>query len=163
MADIDEAVAEWHDDPTIVIPLHEYLGMTWDQYTRWAETGALPQGTPTRLDRPVTTTDEQLAKWGREAILDAIGDLAHDRMGLAEHLADLDAFDGLDDEAEAVLVDRFEEQIRRQRQFVAGWLDEVIREPRCQVALDDGSRCIEVATGKGPGGLVMHEHRFRNG
>lgn len=32
--DLDELVAEWHesDDPR---PLHEALGMTWEQYAEW--------------------------------------------------------------------------------------------------------------------------------
>lgn len=36
--DVAERIAEWHasDSP---LPLHEYLGMTWDQYHRWVQDG----------------------------------------------------------------------------------------------------------------------------
>lgn len=44
--DIHDAIAAWHDDPTDVGPLHEYLGMTWEQYKVWAETSVLPEGSP---------------------------------------------------------------------------------------------------------------------
>ncbi len=44
--DIHEAIAAWHDgdgDPEGK-PLHEYLGMSWDEYKVWAETSELPEG-----------------------------------------------------------------------------------------------------------------------
>lgn len=33
---LDDLVEEWHDndDPR---PLHEYLGMTWEQYSEWTQ------------------------------------------------------------------------------------------------------------------------------
>jgi hypothetical protein len=43
---IDARVAEWHQapigSPAAQVDLHEYLGMTWDQYQRWAATGEIP-------------------------------------------------------------------------------------------------------------------------
>ena len=45
--EIEQRVAEWHDadpgTPAARVDLHEYLGMTWEQYTRWASKGELPQ------------------------------------------------------------------------------------------------------------------------
>ena len=32
---LDDLVDQWHEDPTITVPLHEYLGMTWEQYAAW--------------------------------------------------------------------------------------------------------------------------------
>jgi hypothetical protein len=46
MSDIHEAIGQWHDDSTNKQELHEYLGMTWEQYARWAELGELPHGSP---------------------------------------------------------------------------------------------------------------------
>ena len=42
-SDIHEALREWHEMPGGP-PLHDYLGMTWEQYARWAEKGELPEG-----------------------------------------------------------------------------------------------------------------------
>ena len=33
---IDDWVGEWHDNASITGDLHDYLGMTWDEYSRWA-------------------------------------------------------------------------------------------------------------------------------
>ncbi len=42
--DIHEAIAAWHDHVDDgKTQLHEFLGMTWDQYKRWAEKGVLPE------------------------------------------------------------------------------------------------------------------------
>ncbi len=46
MSAIDDVVAAWHDDESITVPLHEYLGMTWDQYGAWFVSGVLPEGNP---------------------------------------------------------------------------------------------------------------------
>lgn len=46
MNDIDDAIAAWHDDETIAVALHEYLGMTWEQYGKWFVSGQLPDGSP---------------------------------------------------------------------------------------------------------------------
>lgn len=32
---IDAWISEWHRTPGTV-PLHEFLGFTWDEYARWA-------------------------------------------------------------------------------------------------------------------------------
>lgn len=34
--DIDDYISEWHKS-TSTLPLHEFLGMTWDEYGRWLE------------------------------------------------------------------------------------------------------------------------------
>jgi hypothetical protein len=33
----------WHDGSDNDLELHEYLGMTWEQYAVWAESGVLPE------------------------------------------------------------------------------------------------------------------------
>lgn len=35
--DVDLYISKWHDDPTTTLKLHEYLGLTWEEYKRWAE------------------------------------------------------------------------------------------------------------------------------
>lgn len=37
MSDIDDKVDEWHDNPELEMPLHEYLGMSWVEFVRWVE------------------------------------------------------------------------------------------------------------------------------
>jgi hypothetical protein len=34
--DIDDYISEWHES-TSSLTLHEYLGMTWEEYGRWLE------------------------------------------------------------------------------------------------------------------------------
>lgn len=45
--DINAHVVHWHDAPAgsdaAKVDLHEFLGMTWEQYARWAATGQLPE------------------------------------------------------------------------------------------------------------------------
>ncbi len=52
MSHIHEAIGQWHDDSTNKQELHEYLGMTWTEYARWAEKGELPEGSPFAGVRP---------------------------------------------------------------------------------------------------------------
>lgn len=33
----------WHDGPEDGVPLHAYLGLTWEQYRAWAERGGVPE------------------------------------------------------------------------------------------------------------------------
>lgn len=44
--EIDAWVMEWRrasiGSPAAKVDLHEYLGMTWDQYRHWAATGEIP-------------------------------------------------------------------------------------------------------------------------
>jgi hypothetical protein len=43
--EINDAIDEWHDAPTrrstchgsYLLPLHEWLGMSWDEYNRWVQ------------------------------------------------------------------------------------------------------------------------------
>lgn len=42
--DIHEAIAEWHENGPYGVPLHDFLGLTWEQYALWAEGGPLPKG-----------------------------------------------------------------------------------------------------------------------
>ena len=37
MTDLDDLIEEWHNTEGDGIPLHEFLGMTWDEYKRWVE------------------------------------------------------------------------------------------------------------------------------
>ncbi len=46
MSPIEIAVAEWDEDSTITMPLHEYLAMTESQYCRWLSSGEVPSGNP---------------------------------------------------------------------------------------------------------------------
>ena len=34
--EIDEFVDGWHDDENLNMELHEYLGMSWEEYSVWA-------------------------------------------------------------------------------------------------------------------------------
>ncbi|MHA7809286.1 MAG: hypothetical protein ACX933_05720 [Marinobacter adhaerens] len=34
--EIDDFVDRWHEDEDTDLELHEYLGMTWDEYSVWA-------------------------------------------------------------------------------------------------------------------------------
>lgn len=43
MRDLDEMVEEWHDGPDDGIELHEYLGLTWQEYKSWTETTVDPR------------------------------------------------------------------------------------------------------------------------
>jgi hypothetical protein len=40
--DIHHHIAVWHDGLDDGVPLHEFLGMSWDEYRAWAERGELP-------------------------------------------------------------------------------------------------------------------------
>lgn len=48
---IDDAVELWHESPEDGMELHEFLGMNWDDYATWVETGYLPQGWKFPKDR----------------------------------------------------------------------------------------------------------------
>lgn len=39
---LDDLVDRWHEDIGIVMPLHEYLGLTWAEYGHWVQTCQLP-------------------------------------------------------------------------------------------------------------------------
>jgi len=42
-ADIDDHIDWWHDGPALDgFSLHQFLGLTWEQYAAWAERGVLP-------------------------------------------------------------------------------------------------------------------------
>ncbi|WP_301123533.1 hypothetical protein [Mycolicibacterium fortuitum] len=43
--ELDVLVAEWHNtepEDGYSTPLHEFLGMTWDEYAEWTKTGIVP-------------------------------------------------------------------------------------------------------------------------
>lgn len=42
MSDLDDLVEQWHTSPDDDGPLHEFLGMTWEQYAEWTRTGIEP-------------------------------------------------------------------------------------------------------------------------
>lgn len=42
--ELDAAIDAWHEDLTVDIPLHEWLGWSWDEYTRWVEHSEVPRG-----------------------------------------------------------------------------------------------------------------------
>jgi hypothetical protein len=37
MHNINDAIHDWHDSPPGAMPLHEFLGLTWEQYKSWVE------------------------------------------------------------------------------------------------------------------------------
>jgi hypothetical protein len=40
---VDDAVDRWHRAPgELDVPLHEYLGWTWDEYAEWVASSVLP-------------------------------------------------------------------------------------------------------------------------
>ena len=41
MKNIDDKIELWHTG-TGDMPLHEYLGMTWDEYSEWVHTSIIP-------------------------------------------------------------------------------------------------------------------------
>lgn len=41
---MDDAIDAWHALPSPPCPLHEWLGMTWDEYRAWAENPAADAG-----------------------------------------------------------------------------------------------------------------------
>lgn len=46
MNDIHDAIGRWHEGDGYGVELHEYLGMSWDEYARWAESGLLAADSP---------------------------------------------------------------------------------------------------------------------
>lgn len=42
--DIHDGIAEWHEAPDDDTYLHDFLGLTWEQYVQWATGGVLPLG-----------------------------------------------------------------------------------------------------------------------
>jgi len=40
---IDDCIDLWHCGAAGDQPLHEYLGMTWEEYALWVETSQLPE------------------------------------------------------------------------------------------------------------------------
>jgi len=40
--DIDDWIDRWHDDRASGLQLHEYLGLTWPEFSEWVERRALP-------------------------------------------------------------------------------------------------------------------------
>jgi len=45
---LDRAIERWYGDAATGQELHEYLGMTWEQYLHWFATGELPENSPLR-------------------------------------------------------------------------------------------------------------------
>ena len=54
-ADIDDFIDDWHDGKTGVADLHDYLGLSWDEYGEWVKhEGALDRIVKARREgRPV--------------------------------------------------------------------------------------------------------------
>lgn len=44
--ELDSRIEAWHNAPSdshlASMPLHEYLGWSWEQYKRWVENGDIP-------------------------------------------------------------------------------------------------------------------------
>lgn len=41
---MDDLIGEWHDSPEDGRTLHEFLGLTWEEYGKWLQTNELPSG-----------------------------------------------------------------------------------------------------------------------
>lgn len=43
--ELEDKISTWHDAPSdshlASVPLHEYLGWSWEQYKHWVETGEI--------------------------------------------------------------------------------------------------------------------------
>lgn len=49
--ELDDMIDAWHESgPEEIRPLHEYLGMTWEEYGYNLETGKFPQAWLDRLE-----------------------------------------------------------------------------------------------------------------
>lgn len=53
--DIHDRIAQWHDGDGAGQELHEYLGLTWDEYKNWIQTGKISKG-----DELMDYTPEQI-------------------------------------------------------------------------------------------------------
>lgn len=40
---IDVLVDQWHETPGITVSLHDYLGLTWEEYGQWVRDCDLPE------------------------------------------------------------------------------------------------------------------------
>ncbi|EPH6499614.1 hypothetical protein ACS3FE_002303 [Vibrio cholerae] len=57
--EIDDFIDSWHDDEETTLELHEYLGMTWEEYSVWSTNpSVLPFILSARKNR--TTFDAEL-------------------------------------------------------------------------------------------------------
>lgn len=63
----------------------------------------------------MTITDERLAEIARDAVIEAVRDLAHDRVGHGDILGDADGidYDELDEDEQNALCERLEAEIRK--------------------------------------------------
>lgn len=43
MFNIHDRIDTWHETPNDGVPLHEYLGFTWDEYGRWVKGEMSPE------------------------------------------------------------------------------------------------------------------------
>lgn len=43
--DIEDYIDKWHERPDDGMPLHTYLGLSWDEYATWAAIDVLPENT----------------------------------------------------------------------------------------------------------------------
>lgn len=41
--ELDDLVDLWHEGAGGDLPLHEFLGMTWPEYSAWTKDGTLPE------------------------------------------------------------------------------------------------------------------------
>lgn len=44
VTNIHDAIELWYDLPEDDVALHQFLGLTWDEYADWVELGRLPEG-----------------------------------------------------------------------------------------------------------------------
>jgi hypothetical protein len=61
----------------------------------------------------VTITDERLAEIARDAVVEAVRDLAHDRVGHGDLLSDEDGIDLITSDEHEAICERLEAEIRK--------------------------------------------------
>lgn len=86
--DIDDAIDGWHDGPNEGRELHEYLGLTFEQYKKWVEKSELPPPTGPLRDQCFMCSERNcFIRIYRPGVMDEVA--CHDHIKDLEHHADL--------------------------------------------------------------------------
>jgi hypothetical protein len=100
----------------------------------------------------VSITDEQLQEIAEQRIADAIGDLAHDRMGLGEMLED--ELEGLSEEEQEAVMDRLEALFREPQPSRRAMLEVLATMRGLEVAEKAGGRFLSALAYQGAAELL---------
>jgi hypothetical protein len=71
--EIDALIAAWHDGPEDGISLHQYLGLTWDEYKTWVYQGLGAVHWPRPLD-----TNRSMVPMSGNALRRSCGGCGHE-------------------------------------------------------------------------------------